>query len=1193
MSSTSPPEDNPEHVYAKLLAEACDVSESAAVNVLKKLDSLYGVEDDTKRAAAPRVAHARETPGIMTQAEFDVAADTFLEQLRAPKDHPVRKTYSRHLVRPKGANRYGVGRMPWFRETVRCIRSLQIDLRESVLKLDGMITTFKDAWLAALQKKEEYFKKNEVHPRVIRVYEDVTKKKDELLNRLEEVNSRTNARTNARTKLSDNERKRALDTLQEMMKWLSFDDFDVFAQPAQDIYKFPLKLKNANFIKFPARDDDVHPPRHGSRTGLQAKVAPEVKEMIAGFNTVQRGVIAKNMKEIAKFIETQEQVCVLKAPTGSGKTTYLPVLLTDALFEMKRDEGSERRSCVVCAVPTVTAVKNAAKFVNGFCMYRLPDETMRRRNMAGYRTGSDILAVSDNDGSVTYCTTSVLAKVLQATPVLHGVDWILVDEVDSGDAASEFLVGLIRKLMCMRPDIRVCFMSATVDVTLIRSIFGTVHEIVLDDASGAGTGAGTDVPTQHLTRIYRLEDMFSDTKIDSALHVRGEVYLASILDRYLQSSRPQPPNDLKRFIKDPDVVRIPPNPDPGVFSLDSWSGAGEEALFTSSASGVPLYEYPKDDAFYVAENASIAYTQHKHQGRYKRIEGQMLNIGHNKVPSLDFVVEAVLHVDAHPQRFMHRLNSDEKGRNGIMVFLPGVSDVKKVTSVLRQRRIAESVSASSNSLAEGASESNTGKNYGVFSLYGELDREEKAEALNPVAPHGVRPIVVCTSIAENSLTVNNMYFVIDTGLRRTTVYHADADCVSLDTQLIARNVRRQRIGRVNRISGAGGSYIQLYPTTLEFVMGEDMSGTAPLDSKDSGEIVRGVIGAGVLDVHGVFERMVLKPRATFVDEGLSKLDAVWCLDAAPSSPVEQDLVYRKYVLSPIGTLAETLAVESVHARALVLGAMFGVVDAVACVVVVSRDRSAFNKKWLDSVPLSMEDHLSDAALLYKCYVYLARMGRAESGALTGQQQSFVDLVRDTVKAVKRETNTWSARFNGNNSRVVNFVLSIAYADMCARRLPSGQAGNTRFEALVPPFVRYGAPGWSCMSATAGCVLEPGHLVGVSSVAFTNGYTSGRAACVFDLNTVAAILGDKHIDCYKTAKANVCIDSSSGVTLHVTPALYSIIIKFRDVIRNTAWATATGQFPDVACSFSAFAPSLVSSLDTMANTRKNNDNPRLS
>ncbi|RDI59465.1 ATP-dependent helicase HrpB [Microvirga subterranea] len=113
----------------------------------------------------------------------------------------------------------------------------------------------------------------------------------------------------------------------------------------------------------------------------------------------------------------------------------------------------------------------------------------------------------------------------------------------------------------------------------------------------------------------------------------------------------------------------------------------------------------------------------------------------------------------------------------ILVFLPGQGEIRRVETALRERVTDPAVD--------------------IAPLYGALDRGEQDLAVGPAKP-GRRKVVLATSIAETSLTIEGVRVVIDSGLARVPVYEPSIGLTRLETVRVSRAAADQRRGRAGR-----------------------------------------------------------------------------------------------------------------------------------------------------------------------------------------------------------------------------------------------------------------------------------------------------------------------------------------------------------------------------------------------------------
>jgi ATP-dependent helicase HrpB len=126
-------------------------------------------------------------------------------------------------------------------------------------------------------------------------------------------------------------------------------------------------------------------------------------------------------------------------------------------------------------------------------------------------------------------------------------------------------------------------------------------------------------------------------------------------------------------------------------------------------------------------------------------------------------------------------------------------------------------------------ESDLGRGVRVMPLYGDLDAAEQDAALAPPAP-GERKIVLATSIAETSLTIEGIRVVVDSGMRRYSEFDPNTGMSRLVTGRVSRAAADQRRGRAGRLSAGDcyrlwseGTHASLSPQTPPEILHADLA----------------------------------------------------------------------------------------------------------------------------------------------------------------------------------------------------------------------------------------------------------------------------------------------------------------------------------------------------------------------------------
>jgi ATP-dependent RNA helicase DHX8/PRP22 len=92
----------------------------------------------------------------------------------------------------------------------------------------------------------------------------------------------------------------------------------------------------------------------------------------------------------------------------------------------------------------------------------------------------------------------------------------------------------------------------------------------------------------------------------------------------------------------------------------------------------------------------------------------------------------------------------------------------------------------------------------ILPVYGALPSDMQTRIFDP-APPGSRKVVIATNIAETSLTIDGIYYVVDPGFVKQKIYNPKAGMDSLVVTPISQAAAQQRSGRAGR-TGPGKCY---------------------------------------------------------------------------------------------------------------------------------------------------------------------------------------------------------------------------------------------------------------------------------------------------------------------------------------------------------------------------------------------------
>uniref|UniRef100_A0A8C8VQS8 DExH-box helicase 34 n=1 Tax=Pelusios castaneus TaxID=367368 RepID=A0A8C8VQS8_9SAUR len=148
----------------------------------------------------------------------------------------------------------------------------------------------------------------------------------------------------------------------------------------------------------------------------------------------------------------QNQVVVVAGDTGCGKSTQVPQYLLAAGY-----------SHVACTQPRRIACISLAKRVGFESLHQYGDEVGYQIRFESTRSPAT---------KIVFLTEGLLLRQVQREPALPGYQVLIADEVHERHLHSDFLLGVLRRLLPARPDLKLVLMSATINIRLFAGYFG-------------------------------------------------------------------------------------------------------------------------------------------------------------------------------------------------------------------------------------------------------------------------------------------------------------------------------------------------------------------------------------------------------------------------------------------------------------------------------------------------------------------------------------------------------------------------------------------------------------------------------------------------------------------------------------------------------------------------------------------------
>ena len=271
----------------------------------------------------------------------------------------------------------------------------------------------------------------------------------------------------------------------------------------------------------------------------------------------------------------------------------------------------------------------------------------------------------------------------------------------------------------------------------------------------------------------------------------------------------------------------------------------------------------------------------------------------------------------------HIVKTSQEG--AILVFLPGLEEMLKIKNLLQDKSLGVDF---------------TDSKFRIILLHSSLP-ESHAAVFEPV-PDGCRKIILSTNIAETSVTIPDVQYVVDTGKLREMQYDQMRRISSLVCTWISKSNAKQRAGRAGRVQN--GNYYALYTKqryeTLRAI------GLSELLRSDLQEICLQIKAqAFQTPIRDFLAEAVEPPGPSSVDQSVINLQT---LDALTD---DEDI-------TPLGRLLASLPVHPTLGKMILLGIIFRCFDPMLILGAASANRSMFLN------PVELRTQAQDAKLSF-------------------------------------------------------------------------------------------------------------------------------------------------------------------------------------------------------------------------------------
>jgi ATP-dependent RNA helicase DHX57 len=694
-------------------------------------------------------------------------------------------------------------------------------------------------------------------------------------------------------------------------------------------------------------------------------------------------------------------VVVLSGETGCGKSTQVPQFILERAIVENR--GAETN--IVCTQPRRISAIGLAERVAAERVERCGD-------VVGYSVRLE--SKLSEKTRLHFCTMGILLRRLLSDPSLSGVTHVVLDEVHERSVESDLLLLLLRRLLNRRRDLRVVLMSATADADFFAAYFEKPDAASV--AAGVTPTAAIKVFIKgftHPVREYFLEDVLEMTGFAVGKGSKWAKKKAKgAPGEPPPADRPDPPDAVDKNVadgsedtsaipedwEDDDDVRAPSTASvkrdtSGIAANEDWTISTDSGFNGSERKrvkeSVKERERVRQDELAEASRRLSEYSDAT-QRSIANVDESLLNY-----ELIEMLIGAIARAErengagALVARFADGAVFDENDKNAkdlgaVLVFLPGQMEITRlIRDCERSRHLREE---------------DVGR-LQFLPLYGALSSNDQRRIFAR-APPGVRKVVVATNIAETSVTIDDVRYVIDTGRAKEMGYDSARGLSVLADAWISRAASMQRRGRAGRT--APGACFALF----------SRRGRANLTPHQPPEMLRTPLqqlclnikaltpsGDGGGSIMQTLASAPTPPAAEAVQTALRELRALRALDAAET-------------LTPLGRHVAHMPVDARIGKMLLFGALLGCLDPILTIAASMAGRPVFvspkdAKAEADAAKRRLaspgkSDHLTVAsayAQWQKCGGASARRAFCEKNFLSQQALEGVHASRQDYAAV--------------------------------------------------------------------------------------------------------------------------------------------------------------------------------------------------
>ncbi|MBP5577372.1 MAG: ATP-dependent RNA helicase, partial [Treponema sp.] len=223
----------------------------------------------------------------------------------------------------------------------------------------------------------------------------------------------------------------------------------------------------------------------------------------------------------------ENQVIVVQSPTGSGKTTQIPVIMHEA--------GYSENGVIAVTQPRRIAALSVSEFISKQLHTKYP-------GLVGYKMRFE--DKTDLTTKIKIMTDGILLQEMKLDPWMSKYSVVMVDEAHERSLNIDFVLGLLKRVLAERKDFKVIVSSATMNAEAFSEYFGGCPIVTIDtqifpvamvyDPPAIPASTLTDASSDALlAKIEQTIDRVLDNKEDGSILIflPGEKIIKDCVER--------------------------------------------------------------------------------------------------------------------------------------------------------------------------------------------------------------------------------------------------------------------------------------------------------------------------------------------------------------------------------------------------------------------------------------------------------------------------------------------------------------------------------------------------------------------------------------------------------------------------------------------------------------------------------------